>query len=97
MAPIRLHLLLLLFAVPLSHVWPNPIEGEYFAASFTESCGSDIALTGQSDHPLCTCTVVPRTLHTWLGWVIILEKAFKLKNVSTFTDNILLCFQTKRK
>ena len=37
MALIRLHLLLLLFAVPLSHVRPNPIGGEYFAASFTES------------------------------------------------------------
>jgi len=78
MALIRIHLLLLLFAVSLSHVRPYPAEGEYFAASCTKSCGNDRPLTGQSDHPLCTFTVVPRTLDKWLGWVIILEQAFKL-------------------
>ena len=78
MALFRILLLLLLCAVSLSHGRPNDDNGEYFAASCTESCGSDRSLTGQSDHPLCTCTVVPRTLDKWLGWVIILEEAFKL-------------------
>ena len=75
---IRTLLLLLLCAVSLSHARPKPTHGDYFAASCTERCGSDRPLTGQSDHSLCTCTVVPRTLDKWLGWLIIVEEAFKL-------------------
>ena len=54
MALIRIQLLLLLFAVSLSHVRPQSSTGEYFAVSCSEGYGSDRSLTGQSDHPLCT-------------------------------------------
>jgi hypothetical protein len=79
MAHIKIHLLLLLLAVSLSHVRPKAIGGEYFAASCTGSYRSDRPLTGQSDHPLCNCTIVPRTLDKWLGWLINLEQVFKIK------------------
>jgi hypothetical protein len=79
MALIRIQLLLLLFAVSLSHVRPTGSVGEYFVVSCSEGYGSDRSLTGQSDHPLCTCTVFPSTLDRWLGLVIILEQVFKIK------------------
>ena len=79
MALIRIQLLLLLFAVSLSHVRPQSSTGEYFAVSCSESYGSDRSLTGQSDHTLCTYTVVPSTLDKWLGLVIILGQVFEIK------------------
>jgi len=71
MAHIRIYLLLLLFAVSLSHVRSKPAVGEYFPASSTENYRP---LTGQSDHILCTCIILPIALDKWLVWVVNLEE-----------------------
>ena len=70
MARIRKMLVLLLFAVFISHVRPMPSIGEYFIACFTELWtihGKGRSLSLYTD--VCK----------WLDWVVNLAQMFKIK------------------